>query len=401
MDKDKQPDIKPASRFKLVWILSALVVLALVVASFLVQRGDYDKSVPKVTRLLTPFASPTESMVKKPTLRPAPTEPNIIYNPPKQMMVGVTVPVEVRITNKAFSEGFSKEDFEAVLEGMAAVRRDSIITGEFMSVELCCGEPTGIFDITPLSDREQLVGLTDFTHWGFEVTPKQGGTHKLRLKVSVNFIDGNGKERNSSISVKAEDIEVAVNLEAQYKEIFEDNWQWLGLLLLIPILVVYVTRAFKGKKKSISGNESVFLSYRRSDSSGYTLAVYQKLKEVLGDDKVFMDMNDIPHGVDFSEHLDKVLGSASTVLVMIGDSWLDASNEFGRRLDNPGDFVRIEIATALERDVRVIPVLLNNAEMPSKQSLPEALQDLSKRNAILIHNDQFDASIERLVESIG
>ena len=114
-----------------------------------------------------------------------------------------------------------------------------------------------------------------------------------------------------------------------------------------------------------------------------------------------MDLDDIPHGVDFAEHLGKVLDSASTVLVMIGEGWLNASNEHGRRLDHPQDYVRMEIATALEKNIHVIPVLLKSAQMPSQSQLPKALASLSKRNGIRIYDDQFDASIQKLVESIA
>ena len=154
-------------------------------------------------------------------------------------------------------------------------------------------------------------------------------------------------------------------------------------------------------RRPYTGNESVFISYRRDDSSGYTLAIYEKLKSALGDEGVFMDMDDIPHGENFAKHIEKVLNKADTVLVMIGKGWLNASNAKGRRLDEPGDYVRMEIATALSKDLRVIPVLLRGAEMPTPETLPEDLQDLCMRNAIRIHDDQFDASIQRLIQSIS
>jgi hypothetical protein len=128
--------------------------------------------------------------------------------------------------------------------------------------------------------------------------------------------------------------------------------------------------------------------------------VYEKLKSALGDEHVFMDLDDIPHGANFAEHIEKVLSNASAVLVMIGPSWLNASNAKGRRLDDPEDFVRMEVATALEKNLRVIPVLLRGTEMPSPEELPDVLKGLSLRNAIRIYDDQFDAGIQRLMESV-
>ncbi|WP_228288014.1 toll/interleukin-1 receptor domain-containing protein [Thiothrix subterranea] len=131
------------------------------------------------------------------------------------------------------------------------------------------------------------------------------------------------------------------------------------------------------------------------------MAIYEQLKRALGDNAVFMDVDDIPHGEDFVVHLDKVLTKANTVLVMIGEQWLNAANANGRRLDDPNDFVRMEIAKALQRNIRVIPVLLKNAQMPTAAALPETLQTLSRKNGIRIYDDQFEASIQRLLDAIA
>ena len=418
VDKDKladkaPPENKSVSRYKFLWIILAIVVLGFIAKIFIFDNGFNDDETaashaprPPVASMPPPPA-PARS-VKRPLRQLEANQqsitekkPNIIYNPPKKMTVGTPERIEVRISNKQISQ----EVFEEGLKGEGEIQSQTIKTGGFMSVQLCCGDSDDdeAFDITPLNSIKQRVGFSDFTHWAFKVIPRKGGEQDLELMVSIIDYDNFGNELPPySIPVMTEIINIDVDPVVELKTILKQHWYWLALLILIPVLVVYVTRTLKGKKtKSVSGNESVFLSYRRNDSSGYTLAVYQKLKGQLGVDKVFMDMDDIPHGVDFSEHLDKVLSNASTVLVMIGDSWLNATNASGRRLDNPGDFVRMEIATALERDIRVIPVLLNGAEMPTAQELPKVLQGLSRRNAIRIYDDQFEASIERLVESIG
>lgn len=114
-----------------------------------------------------------------------------------------------------------------------------------------------------------------------------------------------------------------------------------------------------------------------------------------------MDVDDIPHGKNFAQHIQEVLSKADTMLVMIGQNWVNASNSEGRRLDNPGDFVRMEVATALSENLHVIPVLLRGAQMPAPQDLPEDLRELCMRNAISIYDDQFNASVDRLIQSLS
>ncbi len=426
MDKDQQSPANPSptSRSKLLWIIFAVVIVGLVLASVLPLYTSKAPDQPPAIMVPPPETSyiekqeapidsqsagqSTDSSIEAPAVSrldsqraaaPEPT-PNIVYNPPKEMTVGEKERIEVRITSKALSEAVLAAD----LHGEGEVQSDHILTGKYMSVSLCCGNPSADypFDIKALNEYKQIVGLGDYTQWAFDVTPQKKGPQELNLTVTVHQRSPGGGENSYSIPVKTENIQVKVDPVREIKTLLAEHWQWLGMLIMIPLLVIYVTRSLRNKNRKMrSGNESVFISYRRDDSSGYSLAIYEKLKLALGDDKVFMDLDDIPHGVDFSEHLEKVLSSASTVLVMIGDAWLNASNEHGRRLDNPSDFVRMEVATALDRDIRVIPVLLKNAQMPTQEALPEALQSLTKRNAIRIYDDQFEASIQRLIASLG
>ena len=319
----------------------------------------------------------------------------VIYNTPENMTLGVTELIEVRISNKDLEE--------TGLAGNGEVVSRSIrITGN-MSVKLCCGKPQEdhAFDISSTTPETQRIDDGDYTQWVFRVTPREAGEQTLQLTVTAFLKDKYG-EPEFKAKVLTDRINVSVDVIAESLKWLSKHWQWLGLLLLIPLMVFYVMRGLKARNRVVvSGNETIFISYRRSDSSGYTLAIYQSLKEALGPEKVFMDLDDIPHGVDFSEHLEKMLGNATTVLIMIGEGWLNASNDEGRRLDDPDDFVRIEVATALNRDVRVIPVLLKQAQMPNEAELPDALKALSRRNAIRIHDDQFEESIQKLVKSIG
>src|SRR5688572_26250725 len=107
----------------------------------------------------------------------------------------------------------------------------------------------------------------------------------------------------------------------------------------------------------------IFISYRREDASGYAGRLCDDLVARLGRDHVFMDIDTLPPGVDFVKSLDDALRTGDVVLAVIGPRWASATDAAGnRRLDNPDDWVRLEIATALARSgIRVVPVLVGNA----------------------------------------
>lgn len=148
---------------------------------------------------------------------------------------------------------------------------------------------------------------------------------------------------------------------------------------------------------------SIFISYRRADSMAYTGRIYDRLVNAFGVRHVFKDVEDIPPGEDFRSVLDKALTVADVVLIVIGPQWLMITDDEGkRRLNDPTDFVRIEVETALKRnDVLVIPVLVNNAVMPSAEALPPALKDLAFRNSVVVRNDpDFNPDINHLITAI-
>ena len=102
----------------------------------------------------------------------------------------------------------------------------------------------------------------------------------------------------------------------------------------------------------------IFISYRREDSCAYAGRLYDHLIEQFGKDRVFMDVDSIEPGVDFVEVLQNTVSSCDVLIAVIGQHWLTAADTEGRRLDHPEDFVRVEISTALSRNVRVIPALV-------------------------------------------
>lgn len=138
----------------------------------------------------------------------------------------------------------------------------------------------------------------------------------------------------------------------------------------------------------------VFISYRRSDSAGHAGRLYDYLKTYFGEDRIFFDFDTIKPGVDFEQKIRAELENSEAVLVLIGNQWLSASDADGkRRLDDPRDYVRLEVETALNRNVMVIPILLEGINMPAGRELPESLSELSQRNAISLSNNHWKSDL--------
>lgn len=115
----------------------------------------------------------------------------------------------------------------------------------------------------------------------------------------------------------------------------------------------------------------IFLSYRRDDSAGESGRIRDRLVGEFGDDCLFMDVDGIPFGVDFIKRLNDEVASCDVLLAVIGRQWIDIRDADGqRRLDKPDDFVRVEISAALQRDIPLIPIVLNGARIPSGELLP-------------------------------
>lgn len=130
--------------------------------------------------------------------------------------------------------------------------------------------------------------------------------------------------------------------------------------------------------------------------------LHDRLVQAFGRKKIFMDVDHIPAGVDFVTYLDQQVARCDVFLALIGPRWLDAQDDTGaRRLENADDFVAIEIAAALQRSIRVIPVLIDGARMPKGTELPETLRSLARRNAVEVRNPQFGRDAETLVQKVG
>ncbi len=144
----------------------------------------------------------------------------------------------------------------------------------------------------------------------------------------------------------------------------------------------------------------IFISYRRDDTAGYARAIYDELARHYGAERVFIDVDDIAAGQSFAEVIRGAMSASSVVLVLICKRWRGEHDGAAPRLDDPSDFVRIEVAAALASGVAVIPVLLDAAPMPSEAQLPEALRALASRNAFELRANAFAADMARLMAAL-
>jgi hypothetical protein len=148
--------------------------------------------------------------------------------------------------------------------------------------------------------------------------------------------------------------------------------------------------------------KGIFISYRRQDSQSAAGRLADHLRDNMAGVPIFRDVETIEPGVDFVEAIGRALESCGILLAIIGPRWASLTDAAGkRRLDDPGDYARLEIATALKRsDVRVIPVLVEGAEMPGADTLPEELKPLARRNAIELTDKRWEFDVLMLIETL-
>ena len=143
----------------------------------------------------------------------------------------------------------------------------------------------------------------------------------------------------------------------------------------------------------------VFISYRRQETAYAAGWLFDRLVDRFGREQIFKDVDSIELGDDFVEVLSTAVGSCDVLLALIGDQWLTIADDQGqRRLDDPNDFVRLEIEAALTRDVRVIPILVEGAQMPRADEVPPSLSALVRRQALELSPSRFAFDTSRLLE---
>lgn len=151
-------------------------------------------------------------------------------------------------------------------------------------------------------------------------------------------------------------------------------------------------------KSSQAPSRRIFVSYRREDTAYQAGWLYDRLVDTFGIAQVFKDIDSIEPGDDFAEVIANAVASCEVLLALIGDRWLTVTDSAGkRRIDNPDDFVRLEIEAALARNIRVVPILVSGASMPGVNDLPPSLAKLARRQALELSPNRFNTDLSRLL----
>ena len=159
-------------------------------------------------------------------------------------------------------------------------------------------------------------------------------------------------------------------------------------------------RASRQAQQSVSSTGAVFLSYRREDAIDITGRLYDRLTREVGHDAVFKDIDSIPLGSDFRKHIDESLRNCKIFLLIVGKNWLGDLNGV-RRIDDRRDYIRLEVETALLRNIPVIPILVHGALIPNENELPEGMSGIAYRQAIVLRPDpDFHRDADRIVSFV-
>jgi|SRR5215213_635137 len=142
-----------------------------------------------------------------------------------------------------------------------------------------------------------------------------------------------------------------------------------------------------------------FISYRHGDGAGYSILLHRELTDYYGDHRIFMDIN-IEPGDDWVEVIEKAVASCEALVAVIGKDWLTMTIKGRRRLDDPEDRLRLEILTALERNIKVFPILVDGADMPKESELPEPIVKLARRQAIEVRRLSWKYDFGRLITAL-
>jgi len=180
------------------------------------------------------------------------------------------------------------------------------------------------------------------------------------------------------------------------------GWSQIGIGVVGMLIVVGVIAQTYRRRESKEGMAkkatSIFVSYRRGDTAGYAGRLADRLDEHFGENVVFHDIDSIHPGADFVEAIQRAVGSSEVLLTVIGRSWATGTNF--ERLQDPQDYVRMEIVAALQRNIRVVPVLVEGVSMPSADVLPDDLAPLTRRNAFELHENSWGNDVQRLITKL-
>ena len=362
-----------------------------------------EEPIPSISTTLPDPLSVEEQLARIDALLKQSARASIAYNAPSEMQIDETVTIEL-LLNPSLSEEQLKE--QVTEPGNVQTSAEVEITPQ-MKAELIPANPEALA-ITPLHDDPiQVISGTETTKWSWFVTAKEEGTQKLRL-VIYRLIKYENKEDWRVVESYQADIHIRVTLLTRIKSL---GWEWIvgPLVALLAISALWRWHDQKKRRGSLRKGVPVrevaghiFISYRRADSADIVGRIYDRLVQEFGRNSIFKDVDSIPLGIDFKSYLDKTISDCNILLAVIGDRWLETTDATGRRrLEDPNDFVRIEIGSALEQGIAVIPLLVRSARMPEEEDLPAELKQLVYRNGIPIRPDpDFHRDMDRLISAL-
>ena len=406
-------------------LLLALLVCGLTSLYWLIQPGPGSARPPTATSSisLTAAGGATEPNVTNPQdweplaehlteideFLSQSVQSSLAYNVPGRMALNETVTLEL-LMNPSLSPtqlaGQVGEPGQVVTAGIEIT--------PLMKADLIPRDREAL-TVQPLhADSVQPISALDTTRWAWLVTGKKSGSQRVLLVV-YRLVKFEGKEYWREVESYRAEINVEVTL-GQWLGI--TGWKWLAALTLVALSLLVFRRRYARTEREIgwgawraleklghSGGKAlghIFISYRRSDSADIAGRIYDRLVEEFGRAPIFKDVDSIPLGTDFKQQLDQKVNETRVLLAIIGDRWLEAADAAGRRrLDDPADYVRMEIELALERGIQVIPLLVRGAQMPDEDQLPAGLKALVYRNGISIRPDpDFHNDMDRLITAI-
>lgn len=371
-----------------------------------------DTQMAPITTVLPGPLSVEEQLARIDQILKQSAKASVAYNAPSQMQINETVTIEL-LLNPSLSEEQLKE--QVTEPGTIQTSADVEITPQ-MKAELIPADPEA-FVVTPLHDDPiQIISGTETTKWSWFVTAKKDGTQKLSI-VIYRLLKYENKEEWRVVETYKADIHIKVTLLNRIKSL---GWGWIVGPMIALLAIAAFWRWYDQRKPTLEHMEksketrtfqrpgtgkvlgNIFISYRRSDSADIVGRIYDRLVAEFGRKSIFKDVDSIPLGVDFKGYLDQKVSECDVLLAIIGDRWLDATDASGKsRLEDPNDFVRIEIESALEQGIPVIPLLVRGAQMPGEEDLPVSLKQLVYQNGIPIRPDpDFHRDMDRLIAAL-
>ena len=145
----------------------------------------------------------------------------------------------------------------------------------------------------------------------------------------------------------------------------------------------------------------IIISYRRSDTDAISGRIRDRLAGHFGDASIFMDIDNIPFGTDFRDHIQQAFEHCDVVIIIVGVKWIGPGKGKRSRINEQTDPVRIEVETALKRGVPILPVLVNGARMPTSEELPDTIADFAFRNAAEVDTGRdFHNHMDRVIRAV-